>query len=245
MEKKKLLSCKWCLKPRLKRGERGEGKKKWQDGRTELWLDPRRSDASHFLRKEKRKKKNPTNNALLINFLLSSDAEIFVTEHRLSMQIRCQNVQKTCVQRVHVPTERPFCTPPLVVGKDNFAKKKKPDQHSAHETKRALTRCGTSSAQQLNRTRMSDDARCVGRHVGCAAPCVDLRIISHRPRHDASHYVRSTWLIRISMRCVLVGLMDFFKKSCLFSWQSLSPPPLPPDEIYTCRPEKKIFKKTY
>ncbi len=51
-----------------------------------------------------RKKKSyicsfPTNNALLINFLLSSDAEIFVTNHRLSTHVgaqTCENVHATC-----------------------------------------------------------------------------------------------------------------------------------------------------
>ena len=44
-------------------------------------------------------KPDPTNNALLINFLLSSDAEIFVTKHRLSIQIgakHAKNVHATC-----------------------------------------------------------------------------------------------------------------------------------------------------
>ena len=43
----------------------------------------------------------------LINFLLSSDAEIFVNNHRLGMQIGAE-CAKSCVQRVHVPTEVPF-----------------------------------------------------------------------------------------------------------------------------------------
>ncbi len=41
----------------------------------------------------------PTNKALLIDFLLSSDAEIFVTKHRLSIQIgaqTCKNVYAMC-----------------------------------------------------------------------------------------------------------------------------------------------------
>ncbi len=37
---------------------------------------------------------NPTNNALLINFLLSSDAEIFVSKHRLSIQIGAKRAKK-------------------------------------------------------------------------------------------------------------------------------------------------------
>ena len=42
----------------------------------------------------------PTNSALLINFRPSSDAEIFVNEHRLSMRIgakTCKNVRATCM----------------------------------------------------------------------------------------------------------------------------------------------------
>ncbi len=42
----------------------------------------------------------PTNNNNLINFRLSSDAEIFVNNHRLSITNRCQNVQK-CVRYVY------------------------------------------------------------------------------------------------------------------------------------------------
>ena len=38
----------------------------------------------------KQKRSNPTNNALLINFFPSSDAEIFVDKHRLSMPIGTQ-----------------------------------------------------------------------------------------------------------------------------------------------------------
>ena len=52
----------------------------------------------------------PTNNTLLINFRLISDAEIFAYEHRLSMQVgdKCakkKNVSPTCV---HIPTDLPF-----------------------------------------------------------------------------------------------------------------------------------------
>ena len=59
---------------------------------------------------------HPANNALLINFLLSSDAEFFVDNHRLSMRIGAKHAKKTCMQRVHIPTELPFRMPPLVVG---------------------------------------------------------------------------------------------------------------------------------
>ena len=57
----------------------------------------------------------PTNNALLVNFRLSSDAENFVNKHRLSIQVGVKRA-KMCLQCKHAPTELPFCTPPLVVG---------------------------------------------------------------------------------------------------------------------------------
>ncbi len=52
----------------------------------------------HLLHR-RRMKKSPTNNALLINILLSSDAEIFVTNPQQSMQKQrrtCKNVSATC-----------------------------------------------------------------------------------------------------------------------------------------------------
>ena len=58
----------------------------------------------------------PTNNAMLINFLLTSDAEVFVAKHRLSIQIvakRAKNVYATSIR--YIPTELAH-TPPLVVG---------------------------------------------------------------------------------------------------------------------------------
>ncbi len=58
----------------------------------------------------------PTNNALLINFRLSSDAEIFANNHRLSITSRCQTCKKRVCNVYKIPTELPFCTPPLVVG---------------------------------------------------------------------------------------------------------------------------------
>ncbi len=59
--------------------------------------------------------RHPTNNTLLTNFRLSSDAKKIVHEHRPSIQMGAKRA-KTCVQRVHVPTELPFCVPPLLVG---------------------------------------------------------------------------------------------------------------------------------
>ncbi len=59
----------------------------------------------------------PTNNALLINFLLSSDAEIFVNRHQLSTQIGTKRAKKVCVCNLYVfQLSFHFCTPPLVVG---------------------------------------------------------------------------------------------------------------------------------
>ncbi len=55
----------------------------------------------------------PTNSALLIKFRLSSDAQNLATKLRRSLQVGAQNVQETCMQRVHVPTELPFCMPPI------------------------------------------------------------------------------------------------------------------------------------
>ena len=39
----------------------------------------------------------------------------FVNKHRLSIQVGAKRA-KTCMQCVHIPTEPPFCIPPLVVG---------------------------------------------------------------------------------------------------------------------------------
>ncbi len=50
----------------------------------------------------------PTNKALLINLRLSSDAEIFAIDHRLSTQVGAPNVQNTCTQCVRVQTDLPF-----------------------------------------------------------------------------------------------------------------------------------------
>ncbi len=58
---------------------------------------------------------NPTNNALSINFRLSFQCRSFVNKHRLSIQVGAKRA-KTCMHCVHLPTELPFCIPPLVVG---------------------------------------------------------------------------------------------------------------------------------
>ena len=44
----------------------------------------------------------PTNNALLISFLLSSDAEIFINNHRLNMQIGAKRAKKNHVCNVYM-----------------------------------------------------------------------------------------------------------------------------------------------
>ncbi len=57
----------------------------------------------------------PTNNALLINFRLISDAETLL----LGTDRACksaQSVRKTYMQRAHIPTALPLCMPPSVVG---------------------------------------------------------------------------------------------------------------------------------
>ncbi len=41
--------------------------------------------------------------------------KLLVNNHRLSTQVGAKRA-KTCMQRVHVPPELPFCMPPLVVG---------------------------------------------------------------------------------------------------------------------------------
>ncbi len=57
--------------------------------------------AAHVKQYQGKEEENPTNNALLlINFRLSSDAEIFANEHRLSTQIgakRAKNVHAMCI----------------------------------------------------------------------------------------------------------------------------------------------------
>ena len=63
----------------------------------------------------------PTNNALLINFRLSSDAGILLTSTDWAHKFDGKRA-KTCMHCVHIPTELPFCIPPLVVG---YAKRKK------------------------------------------------------------------------------------------------------------------------
>ncbi len=59
----------------------------------------------------------PNRQTLLINFRLSSDAEIFVDKHQLHLQIGAKRAEM-CMHCVHtyIPTELPFCMPPLVVG---------------------------------------------------------------------------------------------------------------------------------
>ncbi len=55
------------------------------------------------------------NNTLLIDFRPSSRCRICVNNHPLSIQIGGKRA-KTCMQCVDIPTELPFCVPPLVVG---------------------------------------------------------------------------------------------------------------------------------
>ncbi len=57
----------------------------------------------------------PTNNALLIIFLLSSEAETLLLSTDWAYQIGAKRA-KTCTQRLHIPIELPFCMPHLAVG---------------------------------------------------------------------------------------------------------------------------------
>ena len=60
---------------------------------------------------------DPTNNALLVSFLLSSDAEILLLSTDGASKIGAKRAN-TRVQRVRVLTELPFCMSPLLVGED-------------------------------------------------------------------------------------------------------------------------------
>ena len=59
---------------------------------------------------------HPTNNALLRNFRLSSDAEVLPNKHRPGMPIDAKHAKKHVCNVYYIPTGLPFCTPPLVVG---------------------------------------------------------------------------------------------------------------------------------
>ena len=57
------------------------------------------------------------NQQLTLNNLPTELKKFLVNNHRLSIQIGTKQA-KTCMQCLHVPTELPFCIPPLVVGHD-------------------------------------------------------------------------------------------------------------------------------
>ncbi len=57
----------------------------------------------------------PTNNALLLNIRLRSDAEIFVNKHQLSIQIGAKR-ENTCLQCVFIFRLNFLCIPTLLVG---------------------------------------------------------------------------------------------------------------------------------
>ena len=57
----------------------------------------------------------PTINELLINFRLSSDAEILLISTDSALQIGAKRA-KACMQCVYISSELPFCMPSLVVG---------------------------------------------------------------------------------------------------------------------------------
>ena len=70
---------------------------------------------SLFLPVSERKKSAPNQQRNFNKLLTELRCKNFVNKHRLSIQIVTKRA-KTCMQCVHIPTELPFCTPPLVVG---------------------------------------------------------------------------------------------------------------------------------
>ncbi len=62
---------------------------------------------------------NPTNNALLIYFLLSSDAEILLISTDWAYKSVPNMQKRVCNVYTYIPTELPLCIPPLVVGKQH------------------------------------------------------------------------------------------------------------------------------
>ena len=61
----------------------------------------------------------PTSNALLIDFRLSSDADVLSISTEWACKVSGKHA-KTCVQRVRVPTELPCCIALLLVGLDGI-----------------------------------------------------------------------------------------------------------------------------
>ncbi len=122
---------------------------------------------------------HPTNNALLTNFRLSSECRNFATEHRLSMQVGAKRA-KTCMQCVRcVPTELPFCMPPLVVGQ----------QHCEHITKYVL-RTGTTHKVTKNASdiQLWQLWRVVWKHLSAAPQLVH---VSRYPSHPSKKRCRT------------------------------------------------------
>ena len=65
-----------------------------------------------FPNAERERKEDPTSsNGLILNFRLSSDAEISLMRTDRAYK-SAWNVQKTCMQLVHTPTELSCCMPP-------------------------------------------------------------------------------------------------------------------------------------
>ncbi len=185
----------------------------------------------------------PTNNALLINFGLSSDAEILLVSTDWAYK-SAPNVQETCVQCVRIPTELPFCIPPSVVG-------------YLSRSRLSNSRRGSEHSTEVSTEHWINIKRTVGHNLSSLAR--DCRFLmfwprafsSHsttRPTHSAlepkhtvtplfrthllrgagnsfwasavfynarnmSYHVRSRWRIKISTRCVSVGKRRIARKT--------------------------------
>ena len=87
---------------------------------------PKKARRKHYVLIHMRSKDthcSPTNNAPLINFFLSSDAKILLISTDWARKSAPKRA-KMCMRRARVPTELPFCRPPLVVGRPFKPRKK-------------------------------------------------------------------------------------------------------------------------
>ncbi len=75
---------------------------------------------------------DPTDNALVINFRVSSDAEITLINTGRAHKIGAKTCKNVACNVYRIPTDVPFCMPPLVVGggSDSARKEKKNNQLS-------------------------------------------------------------------------------------------------------------------
>ncbi len=69
-------------------------------------------------------KKHPNQQRTLNKLPTELRCRNFANKHRLSVQIGTKRA-KTCVQHVYIPTELPFCMPPLLVGMASTSKSMK------------------------------------------------------------------------------------------------------------------------